>query len=243
MWFKIDDAPQAVAAQAAAQGAGRVDRHSCRNGPPVERPCPPAACGRGHGRSAAQEIGAKFFQGNELQFHSTGTRQTCQSLLVSIRVGRRPLNLRFCRSPKVPIRGRCSPNLPMVDPNFDFPDLIDSGLPSPARLCENTSSFLEDFAWPAPREAIRALFALASPSRAGISPQSRPMEAGYGYRHLDYHETAGNFERVAARPLPPPDRSPARTRRPHPPLALEPEPEGRAPRRSSPTSRPWSSTS
>src|SRR3954452_5495200 len=45
------------------------------------------------------------------------------------------------------------------------------------------------------REAHRALFALAS-SQGGYFTAKQAKEAGYGYKHLDYHETAGNFERV-----------------------------------------------
>ena len=45
------------------------------------------------------------------------------------------------------------------------------------------------------REAARDLHALAS-SQGGYFTTKQAIEAGYGYRHLDYHETAGNFERV-----------------------------------------------
>lgn len=45
------------------------------------------------------------------------------------------------------------------------------------------------------REASRALFAIAS-SQGGYFTTKQAKGAGYGYRHLDYHETAGNFERV-----------------------------------------------
>ncbi len=45
------------------------------------------------------------------------------------------------------------------------------------------------------REASRSLFSLAA-SQGGYFTAKQAKEAGYGYRHLDYHETAGNFERV-----------------------------------------------
>ncbi len=45
------------------------------------------------------------------------------------------------------------------------------------------------------REAARALAAIAH-DQGGYFTTRQALEAGYGYRHLDYHETAGNFERV-----------------------------------------------
>jgi predicted transcriptional regulator of viral defense system len=46
------------------------------------------------------------------------------------------------------------------------------------------------------KEAARALSALAH-EQGGYFTTKQAKEAGYGYRHLDYHETAGNFERIA----------------------------------------------
>jgi predicted transcriptional regulator of viral defense system len=46
------------------------------------------------------------------------------------------------------------------------------------------------------REAAQTLAALAH-AQGGYFTAKQAKEAGYGYRHLDYHETAGNFERVA----------------------------------------------
>lgn len=46
------------------------------------------------------------------------------------------------------------------------------------------------------REAAQTLAALAH-AQGGYFTAKQAQEAGYGYRHLDYHETAGNFERVA----------------------------------------------
>jgi len=45
------------------------------------------------------------------------------------------------------------------------------------------------------RGAARALAALAH-EQGGYFTAKQAQEVGYGYRHLDYHETAGNFERV-----------------------------------------------
>jgi len=45
------------------------------------------------------------------------------------------------------------------------------------------------------REAARTLAALAA-DQGGYFTAKQAKEAGYGYRHLDYHETAGNFERI-----------------------------------------------
>jgi len=45
------------------------------------------------------------------------------------------------------------------------------------------------------KETLRALAVLAS-SQGGYFTAKQAKEAGYSYRHLDYHETAGNFERV-----------------------------------------------
>ncbi len=45
------------------------------------------------------------------------------------------------------------------------------------------------------REAAQTLAALAH-TQGGYFTTKQAAEAGYGYRHLDYHETAGNFERV-----------------------------------------------
>ena len=46
-----------------------------------------------------------------------------------------------------------------------------------------------------PGSDAEALFALAT-SQGGYFTTKQAKEAGYGYKHLDYHETAGNFERV-----------------------------------------------
>lgn len=46
------------------------------------------------------------------------------------------------------------------------------------------------------RESAQALAALAH-EQGGYFTTKQAKEAGYGYKHLDYHETAGNFERVA----------------------------------------------
>jgi predicted transcriptional regulator of viral defense system len=45
------------------------------------------------------------------------------------------------------------------------------------------------------KEAARALLMLAH-EQGGSFTTKQAIQAGYGYRHLDYHETAGNFERV-----------------------------------------------
>jgi predicted transcriptional regulator of viral defense system len=45
------------------------------------------------------------------------------------------------------------------------------------------------------RQAARTLAALAA-DQGGYFTAKQARGAGYGYRHLDYHETAGNFERV-----------------------------------------------
>lgn len=45
------------------------------------------------------------------------------------------------------------------------------------------------------REAARTLAALAH-EQGGYFTAKQARQVGYGYRHLDYHETAGNFERV-----------------------------------------------
>lgn len=45
------------------------------------------------------------------------------------------------------------------------------------------------------REAAIALAAVAH-EQGGYFTTKQAIQAGYGYRHLDYHETAGNFERV-----------------------------------------------
>jgi predicted transcriptional regulator of viral defense system len=45
------------------------------------------------------------------------------------------------------------------------------------------------------REAARSLAALAH-EQGGYFTAKQAEQVGYGYRHLDYHETAGNFERV-----------------------------------------------
>lgn len=45
------------------------------------------------------------------------------------------------------------------------------------------------------REAAVALSAVAH-EQGGYFTTKQAIQAGYGYRHLDYHETAGNFERV-----------------------------------------------
>lgn len=43
--------------------------------------------------------------------------------------------------------------------------------------------------------AARALATLAH-EQGGYFTAKQAQQAGYGYRHLDYHETAGNFDRV-----------------------------------------------
>lgn len=45
------------------------------------------------------------------------------------------------------------------------------------------------------RDSAHALASLAH-EQGGYFTAKQANEAGYGYRHLDYHETAGNFERV-----------------------------------------------
>lgn len=45
------------------------------------------------------------------------------------------------------------------------------------------------------KEAVRRLAVIAN-SQGGYFTTKQAIEAGYGYKHLDYHETAGNFERV-----------------------------------------------
>ena len=45
------------------------------------------------------------------------------------------------------------------------------------------------------KESARALAAVAH-GQGGYFTTKQAAEAGYGYRHLDYHETAGNFERI-----------------------------------------------
>lgn len=46
------------------------------------------------------------------------------------------------------------------------------------------------------RKAAQSLAALAH-EQGGYFTAKQAREAGYGYTHLDYHESAGNFERVA----------------------------------------------
>lgn len=46
------------------------------------------------------------------------------------------------------------------------------------------------------RESAHALASLAH-SQGGYFTTKQADSVGYGYKHLDYHETAGNFERVA----------------------------------------------
>jgi predicted transcriptional regulator of viral defense system len=46
------------------------------------------------------------------------------------------------------------------------------------------------------KDATLALAALAH-EQGGYFTTKQAIQAGYGYKHLDYHETAGNFERVA----------------------------------------------
>src|SRR2546423_227683 len=46
------------------------------------------------------------------------------------------------------------------------------------------------------KEATRTLASLAH-EQGGYFTTRQAIQAGFGYRHLDYHETAGNFERVA----------------------------------------------
>ena len=45
------------------------------------------------------------------------------------------------------------------------------------------------------REAAVALSTVAH-EQGGYFTAKQAIQAGYGYKHLDYHETAGNFERV-----------------------------------------------
>lgn len=45
------------------------------------------------------------------------------------------------------------------------------------------------------RQSAQALATLAH-EQGGYFTAKQAKEVGYGYRHLDYHETAGNFERV-----------------------------------------------
>src|SRR5947209_546021 len=45
------------------------------------------------------------------------------------------------------------------------------------------------------RETAKTLAAFAN-EQGGYFTTKQAIEVGYGYRHLDYHETAGNFERV-----------------------------------------------
>ncbi|AWM39162.1 hypothetical protein GobsT_25560 [Gemmata obscuriglobus] len=45
------------------------------------------------------------------------------------------------------------------------------------------------------RQSAQTLAALAH-EQGGYFTTKQAKEAGYGYNHLDYHETAGNFERV-----------------------------------------------
>lgn len=46
------------------------------------------------------------------------------------------------------------------------------------------------------KDAALGLAAVAH-EQGGYFTTKQAVEAGYGYKHLDYHETAGNFERVA----------------------------------------------
>lgn len=45
------------------------------------------------------------------------------------------------------------------------------------------------------KDAARTL-ALVANQQGGYFTAKQAIKSGYGYRHLDYHETAGNFERV-----------------------------------------------
>lgn len=45
------------------------------------------------------------------------------------------------------------------------------------------------------QESARTLAAIAN-TQGGYFTTKQAIQAGYGYKHLDYHETAGNFERV-----------------------------------------------
>src|SRR4051794_40763953 len=45
------------------------------------------------------------------------------------------------------------------------------------------------------RETARALFSIAL-EQGGYFTAKQAREAGYGYPHLDYHTSTGNFERV-----------------------------------------------
>lgn len=47
-----------------------------------------------------------------------------------------------------------------------------------------------------PRSAARMLAILAQ-TQGGYFTAKQASSIGYGYRHLDYHETVGNFERIA----------------------------------------------
>lgn len=45
------------------------------------------------------------------------------------------------------------------------------------------------------KDSARALAAVAN-AQGGYFTTKQAIKAGYGYKHLDYHETAGNFERI-----------------------------------------------
>lgn len=65
-----------------------------------------------------------------------------------------------------------------------------------AKDVHNTSSFLKDFTMHrSNREAARTLFSTAF-GQGGYFTAKQAKEAGYGYQHLEYHISTGNFERV-----------------------------------------------
>lgn len=63
-------------------------------------------------------------------------------------------------------------------------------------FAHNTSSFLKDCAWYAPRDkGARTLLAKAL-QQGGYFTARQARQAGYDYPHLEYHVSTGNFERV-----------------------------------------------
>jgi len=48
-----------------------------------------------------------------------------------------------------------------------------------------------------PHSAARVLAMLAQTQGGGYFTAKQAASVGYGYRHLDYHEAVGNFERIA----------------------------------------------
>jgi predicted transcriptional regulator of viral defense system len=90
------------------------------------------------------------------------------------------------------------------------------------------------------KNAMLALASLAH-EQGGYFTTKQAIGAGYGYRHLDYHQTAGNFERVAHGLY----RLPTVPRGEHDgliQLSLWSRNQKDVPRRSSPTSRRSSCT-